>query len=158
MHVFVNETRPLLQGSRITAWELSKYGVPHTLITDNMAATFMPKVKAVFVGADRITKCGDVANKIGTHGLAIIARHFGVPFYVCAPTSTICRHLVEGGEIEIEQRDKKEVVGMFGRQIAPTTTAVSNPAFDVTPAHLVTKIITEKGVFGPRDIAKLDLK
>jgi methylthioribose-1-phosphate isomerase len=147
-HVFADETRPLLQGSRITAFELREAGIPVTVICDNMAATVMKerKVQAVIVGADRIAANGDVANKIGTLGVAILARHFGLPFYVAAPTSTIDLSLASGGEIPIEQRDSSEISRGQGRQTAPDAVGFYNPAFDVTPAELVSAIITENGV------------
>ena len=147
-HVFADETRPLLQGSRITAYELMQNGIPVTVICDNMAATVMQegKMAAVIVGADRIAANGDTANKIGTHGVAILARHFGLPFYVAAPTSTIDRSLPNGSAIPIEQRDAAEVTRGMGKQTAPTDVDVYNPAFDVTPAALITGIITENGV------------
>ncbi len=147
-HVFADETRPLLQGSRITAYELQRNGVPVTVICDNMAASVMAhgKVAAVIVGADRIAANGDVANKIGTLGVAILARHFGIPFYVAAPMSTVDFKLSSGDGIPIEQRDPAEVTAAWGRATAPPGVAVHNPAFDVTPAALVTAIITERGV------------
>jgi len=147
-HVFADETRPLLQGSRITAYELREAGIPVTVICDNMAATVMKegKVQAVIVGTDRVAANGDVANKIGTLGVAILARHYGLPFYVAAPTSSIDLSLASGAEIPIEQRDSIEISNGFGRQTAPDGVEFFNPAFDVTPAELVTAIITEKGV------------
>jgi methylthioribose-1-phosphate isomerase len=150
-HVYSDETRPLLQGSRITAWELHQAGVPTTVLCDNMAASLMSqkKIDAVIVGADRIAANGDVANKIGTHGLAIVARHFNVPFYVAAPTSTIDRACRSGVCIPIEQRDANEVTRGFGRATAPDGVDVFNPAFDVTPYELVTRIITERGIVKP---------
>jgi len=140
-HVYADETRPLLQGSRITAYELHENGIPVTVICDSMAATVMSqrKVDAVIVGADRIAANGDVANKIGTMGVAILARHFGIPFYVAAPMSTIDPATASGRDIPIEQRDAKEIA-------SPPGVAVYNPAFDVTPAELVTAIVTERGV------------
>jgi methylthioribose-1-phosphate isomerase len=148
IHVFADETRPLLQGARITAWELSQAGLPVTLITDGMAATVMrqERVQAVIVGADRIAANGDVANKIGTYGLAILAREHGVPFYVAAPSSTIDLATPDGDAIEIEQRDPDEVRRLAGRETAPTGVDVFNPAFDVTPARFVAAIVTERGV------------
>lgn len=148
LHVFVDETRPLLQGSRITAWELMQAGVPCTLITDNMAGAVMKRrgVSAVIVGADRIAANGDVANKIGTYPLAIVARHHGVPFYVAAPLSTIDPATATGERIPIEERGAVEVTEGFGRRTAPADVAVFNPAFDVTPHDLVTAIITDRGV------------
>jgi methylthioribose-1-phosphate isomerase len=147
-HVYVDETRPLLQGSRITAFELKENGIPFTLICDNMAATVMNQgmIDAVIVGADRVAANGDVANKIGTLGLAILARHFRIPFYVAAPTSSIDLSLATGAQIPIEQRDSSEVTCVLGIQIAPKEVAAYNPAFDVTPADLVSAIITEYGV------------
>lgn len=147
-HVYADETRPLLQGSRITAFELNQNGVPVTVICDVMAATVMRdgKVKAVIVGADRIAANGDVANKIGTLGVAILAKHFGIPFYVAAPTSTIDLSLSTGEQTPIEQRPAAEVIQPFGTPTAPPDVDVFNPAFDVTPNELVTAIITEKGV------------
>ena len=147
-HVFVDETRPLLQGSRITAYELQQADVPCTVLCDNMAATVMSrgKLDAVIVGADRIAANGDVANKIGTLGVAILARHYGVPFYVAAPTSTIDLAISTGADIPIEQRDAREVSHGLGSTTAPDGVGILNPAFDVTPADLVGAIITEHGV------------
>jgi methylthioribose-1-phosphate isomerase len=146
--VFADETRPLLQGSRITAYELREAGIPVTVICDNMAATVMKegKVQAVIVGTDRVAANGDVANKIGTLGVAILAKHYGLPFYVAAPTSSIDLSLTSGEQIPIEQRDASEISKGHGRQTAPDGVNFFNPAFDVTPADLVTAIITEKGV------------
>ncbi len=146
-HVFVDETRPVLQGARLTAWELQRLGVEATLICDNMAASVMSagKVNAVIVGADRITANGDVANKIGTLNVAILADHFHVPFYVAAPLSTIDLSIATGDEIPIEIRDKEEIISGMGRVIAPRDIDVYNPAFDVTPNEYVTAIVTEKG-------------
>ena len=150
-HVFADETRPLLQGSRITAYELQQNGIPVTVICDNMAATVMQqgKVAAVIVGTDRVAANGDVANKIGTVGVAILARHFGIPFYVAAPTSSIDLSIASGAEIPIEQRDSNEIINGFGRVTSPPDVPVYNPAFDVTPADLVTAIITENGISSP---------
>ncbi len=147
-HVYADETRPLLQGSRITAYELRQNGIPCTVICDNMAATVMSqgKVAAVIVGTDRVAANGDVANKIGTYGVAILAKHFGIPFYVAAPTSSIDMSLASGDQIPIEQRDGREISEGFGKQTAPNGVDMFNPAFDVTPAELVTALITEKGV------------
>jgi len=146
--VYADETRPLLQGSRITAFELQANGVPVTVICDNMAATVLSqrKVAAVIVGADRIAANGDTANKIGTHGLAILAKHFGVPFYVAAPVSTIDFQMASGANIPIEERDENEITQAFGKQTAPTGVRVFNPAFDVTAAKLIDAIVTERGV------------
>jgi len=148
LHVWVDETRPLLQGARITAWELLEAGIPATLITDNTAATVMQqkKVDMVIVGADRIAANGDTANKIGTLGVAVLAKEFNVPFYVAAPTSTIDLKTPTGNEIPIEERGRDEVINGFGRQTAPSDIAVYNPAFDLTPARYIQGIITEKGI------------
>lgn len=148
IHVFSDETRPLLQGARITTWELDQAGLPVTLITDSMAATVMRrgKVQAVIVGTDRVAANGDVANKIGTYGVAILAREHGIPFYVAAPSSTIDFATPDGDAIEIEERDPDEVRRLGGRQTALDAVEVFNPAFDVTPARYVTAIVTEKGV------------
>ncbi len=150
-HVYSDETRPLLQGSRITAYELETNGVPVTVICDNMAATVMSqgKVDAVIVGTDRVAANGDVANKIGTYGVAILAKHFGVPFYVAAPISSIDWKIADGSQIPIEERDPAEISRGFGRQTAPDGVRFYNPAFDVTPAALVTALITERGVVRP---------
>lgn len=151
LNAYVDETRPLLQGSRITAWELMRAGVPATLITDSMAGHVMrtKNVDAVFVGADRIAANGDVANKIGTYSLAVLADAHDIPFYVSAPLSTIDADTPNGDSIVIEERDSAEVTHGFGRQTAPEGVRVYNPAFDVTPARLVTAIITEKGIVRP---------
>lgn len=148
LHVFADETRPFLQGSRLTAWELMKDGIPTTVISDNMAGAMMRqgKIDAVVVGADRIAANGDVANKIGTYGVAILAKEHGIPFYVAAPFSTVDLHTPDGSGIPIEQRSAKEVTHMAGKQIAPDGVRVENPAFDVTPHQYVTAIITERGV------------
>lgn len=151
LQAFVDETRPLLQGSRITAWELARAGVPATLITDSMAGHVMQqgRVDAVLVGADRIAANGDVANKIGTYGLAVLAHAHGIPFYVSAPVSTVDLSTPSGEAIEIEERNAREVTHGFGRQTAPDGVRVYNPAFDVTPARYVSAIITEHGVVRP---------
>lgn len=148
IHVYVDETRPFLQGARLTAWELQQLGVPMTLITDNMAGHFMSrgKVDLVVVGADRIAANGDVANKIGTYSLAVLARENGIPFYVAAPVSTIDLSVRSGADIPIEERAPNEVTELSGKSIAPEGVAAAHPAFDVTPARLVTAIITERGV------------
>jgi len=148
---FVDETRPLLQGSRITAWELARAGVKATLITDSMAAHVMRtrRIDAVMVGADRIAANGDVANKIGTYALAVLARTHGVAFYVSAPVSTVDFATPTGADIIIEERAPEEVTHGFGRQTAPDGIDVYNPAFDITPADYVTAIITEKGIVRP---------
>jgi methylthioribose-1-phosphate isomerase len=148
LEVYVCETRPQFQGARLTAWELDKEGIPVTLITDGMSGYLMSKgaIHLVIVGADRISANGDVANKIGTYSLAILAKAHGIPFYVAAPFSTFDFSLGTGGEIPIEERDSREVTHPFGQQIAPDGVRVWNPAFDVTPHEYVTAIITERGV------------
>jgi methylthioribose-1-phosphate isomerase len=148
LHVYVDETRPYLQGARLTAWELRQLGIPMTLITDNMAGHFMQRgqVDLVVVGADRIAANGDVANKIGTYSLAVLAQAHGIPLYVAAPTSTIDLTLASGTDIPIEQRSPDEVVTLAGQRIAPYGTVAAHPAFDVTPARLVSAIVTEQGV------------
>jgi methylthioribose-1-phosphate isomerase len=146
--VFADETRPFLQGARLTAWELERDGIPTTLITDNMAGWFLRqgRIGCVVVGADRIAANGDVANKIGTYSLAVLAKENGVPFFVAAPVSTLDLTLKSGDEIPIEERPAQEVTDMFTPGIAPSGISVRNPAFDVTPARYVSAIITEKGV------------
>ena len=148
LNVFADETRPFLQGSRLTAWELMKDGIPTTLIADNMAGAMMRqgKIDAVVVGADRIAANGDVANKIGTYTVAVLAKEHGIPFYVAAPTSTVDLDTPDGSKIPIEQRAATEVTHLAGKQIAPDTVRVENPAFDVTPSKYVAAIITERGV------------
>jgi methylthioribose-1-phosphate isomerase len=149
--VFADETRPFLQGARLTVWELQQDGIPTTLITDNMAGHFLKsgRVGCVVVGADRIAANGDVANKVGTYSVAVLARENGVPFFVAAPVSTLDLKLPSGDHIPIEQRPAAEVTHVFGVPIAPEGTTVQNPAFDVTPARYVAAIITEKGVARP---------
>jgi methylthioribose-1-phosphate isomerase len=151
VQVFADETRPLLQGARLTAWELKGRGIPVTLICDNMAAQVMRegKIQLVVVGADRIASNGDTANKIGTYGVAVLAQAHGIPFYVAAPSSTFDLSIADGAAIPIEQRDPREITHGFGRQTAPDGINVYNPAFDVTPAKLIAGIITEKGVIRP---------
>lgn len=151
IHVIACETRPVLQGSRLTAWELLRAGIPATLITDNAAGTLMRAsgVDAVIVGADRVAANGDVANKVGTYTLAVLARAHGIPFYVAAPLSTVDLDTPSGGAIPIEERHPAEVVTVGGVRVAPAEVDVRNPAFDVTPADLVTAIITEAGVIRP---------
>ncbi len=151
IHVFVDETRPFLQGARLTAWELRREGIPCTLITDNMAGYRMKLggVDAVVVGADRITRNGDVANKIGTYTLSVLAREHGIPFYVVAPLSTVDFSLASVDAIPIEERDPAEVTCCGGRPVVPEGVAVWNPAFDVTPAANVTAIVTDRGVARP---------
>jgi methylthioribose-1-phosphate isomerase len=149
--VFADETRPFLQGSRLTAWELQQDGIPTTIITDNMAGHFLHsgRIGCVVVGADRIAANGDVANKIGTYSVAVLAKENGVPFYVAAPVSTFDLTLASGDAIPIEQRSASEVTHVFGVPIAPENIAVENPAFDVTPARYITAIICERGVARP---------
>jgi methylthioribose-1-phosphate isomerase len=146
--VLATETRPLLQGARLTAWELMKAGIPFTLITDSMAGYFMSRgeVDCVIVGADRIASNGDTANKIGTYTLAVLAKEHGIPFYIAAPTTTLDTTLDKGIDIPIEERPPEEVTRIQGVAIAPEGTRVANPAFDITPHHLITAIITEKGI------------
>jgi methylthioribose-1-phosphate isomerase len=146
--VFADETRPFLQGSRLTVWELQKDGIDTTLITDNMAGHFLRsgRIGCVVVGADRIAANGDVANKIGTYSVAVLAKENGIPFYVAAPISTLDLNLPDGSHIPIEERAASEVTAMFGHPVAPAGTRVKNPAFDVTPNRYVTAIITERGV------------
>jgi methylthioribose-1-phosphate isomerase len=148
IQVFADETRPFLQGSRLTAWELMKDNIPTTLIADNMAGAMMRlgKIAAVIVGADRIAANGDVANKIGTYTVAVLAKEHGIPFYVAAPISTVDLNTTDGSKIPIEQRASTEVTHLAGKQIAPDAVRVENPAFDVTPSKYVTAIITERGV------------
>ena len=148
LDVLANETRPFMQGSRLTVWELQQDSIPVTLLTDNMAGHLMQRgrVQAIVVGADRIAANGDVANKIGTYSLAVLAKENGIPFYVAAPTTTVDLQLGSGEEIPIEERSADEVTQIRGHQIAPMATQVCNPAFDVTPNRYVTAIITEKGV------------
>src|SRR5271157_5996657 len=148
LQVFADETRPFLQGSRLTVWELMKDNIPTTLISDNMAGAMMQqgRIDAVIVGADRIAANGDVANKIGTYTVAVLAREHGIPFYVAAPISTVDLNTPDGSKIPIEQRASREVTHLAGKQIAPDAVRVENPAFDVTPSKYVTAIITERGV------------
>jgi methylthioribose-1-phosphate isomerase len=151
IHVYVDETRPVLQGARLTAWELGRAGVPYTLIADNMAAHFLRRggIRAIFVGSDRIAANGDVANKIGTYGLAILAREHGVPLYVVAPRSTVDLTLPDGDAIPIEERAGDEITTLAGRRIAPADARVANPAFDVTPARYIAAIVTDAGIARP---------
>jgi methylthioribose-1-phosphate isomerase len=152
--VIVPETRPLLQGSRLTAWELDRAGVPVTLIADGMVASRLRlgDVRAVFVGADRIAANGDVANKIGTYALALAAQAHGIPFYVAAPSTTVDPDTPSGEQIPIEEREAIEVTRWGGGRTAPAGVRVWNPAFDVTPAELITGIITDKGIFRPSEL------
>jgi methylthioribose-1-phosphate isomerase len=146
--VFADETRPFLQGARLTAWELQQDGIPTTLITDNMAGHFLHsgRIGCVVVGADRIAANGDVANKIGTYSVAVLAKENGIPFYVAAPVSTFDLTLASGDSIPIEQRSQDEVTHVFGVPVAPEAMAAANPAFDVTPSRYITAIICERGV------------
>jgi methylthioribose-1-phosphate isomerase len=151
LHVFADETRPFLQGSRLTAWELMKDGIQTTLIADNMAGAMMRqgKIKAVIVGADRIAANGDVANKIGTYSVAVLAKEHGIPFYVAAPWSTVDMNMPDGEGIPIEQRSAREVTHHAGKQVAPDGVLVENPAFDMTPGKYIAAIITERGIANP---------
>ena len=157
LSVIVNETRPFLQGARLTAWELLQEAIPVTLITDNMAGHMIQRGRAdlVIVGADRIAANGDVANKIGTYTVAVLAARHRIPFYVAAPLSTIDLAVPDGSAIPIEERGAEEVTGYGGIRWAPVGVEVANPAFDVTPAELVTAIITERGVMLAPDKAKI---
>ncbi|MEX0712662.1 MAG: S-methyl-5-thioribose-1-phosphate isomerase, partial [Pirellulales bacterium] len=158
LHVYADETRPLLQGARLTAWELQQRGIDVTLICDSMAAQVMRegRVQAVVVGADRIAANGDTANKIGTYGVALLAAAHGIPFYVAAPKSTFDLSLAGGDAIPIEQRSPDEITHGFGRQTAPDGVDVYNPAFDVTPARLIKAIICERGVIEPVTRANIE--
>lgn len=151
IHVFADETRPFLQGARLTAWELVKDAIPTTVIADNMAGAMMRqgKIKAAVVGADRIAANGDVANKIGTYGVAVLAKEHGIPFYVAAPWSTVDLNTSSGEDIPIEHRSATEMTHHGGKQLTPNGVAVENPAFDVTPAKYVTAIVTERGIAKP---------
>ena len=155
--VYADETRPLLQGARLTTWELMREGIDVTLICDNMAAHIMSqgKVTKVVVGADRITRNGDAANKIGTYGVAVLAKYHKIPFYVVAPVSTIDFNLSHGRHIPIEERRGEEITTIHGKMLAPRGVKTYCPAFDVTPAKLITAIVTEKGVFKPDEIKKI---
>ena len=154
--VYASETRPRLQGMQLTAWELGQEGIDHAIIPDGASAYYMEKgVDLIITGADRITANGDFANKIGTFDKAITAKHFGIPFYVAAPVSTFDFNTKTGRDIVIEQRSEKEVTEMCGMSIAPAGSPAFNPAFDVTPAELVTGFITENGIFYPKDIKKV---
>ncbi|MGI8992529.1 MAG: S-methyl-5-thioribose-1-phosphate isomerase [Bryobacteraceae bacterium] len=146
--VFADETRPFLQGARLTVWELQRDNIPATLITDNMAGHFLRsgRIGCVIVGADRIARNGDVANKIGTYSVAVLAKENGIPFYVAAPVSTLDLSMTSGDRIAIEQRPSREVTHVFGVPVAPAGTAVMNPAFDVTPHRYVSAIVTERGI------------
>ncbi len=157
IHVYADETRPLLQGARLTTWELMRRDIKTTLICDSMAAQVMKegRIQAVVTGADRIASNGDAANKIGTYAVALLAKAHGIPFYVAAPSTTFDMTLASGDEIPIEQRDSKEITHGFGRQTAPNETPVYNPAFDVTPAELIAAIITERGLINPVNAANV---
>jgi methylthioribose-1-phosphate isomerase len=148
IHVYADETRPFLQGSRLTAWELMKDNIPTTVISDNMAGAMMRqgKIGAVIVGADRIAANGDVANKIGTYTVAVLAKEHGLPFYVAAPISTVDLETSDGSKIPIEQRNPAEVTHIAGKAMTPPGVGIENPAFDVTPAKYVTAIVTERGI------------
>lgn len=154
IHVYVDETRPLLQGARLTTWELEKLDIPHTLITDSMAAILMRegRVQRVLVGADRIAMNGDFANKVGTYGLAVQARFHSVPFHPVAPYSTVDTHCAQGGDIPIEERGASEVLGFRDLLWAPEGTDVFNPSFDVTPVELVTSLVLDRGVISQAEL------
>jgi len=156
LFVWVDETRPLLQGARLTAWELARERIPHAVIVDNAAGAFMRtgQVDAVIVGADRIARNGDFANKIGTYEKAVVARENGIPFYVAAPWSTFDARRKDGRAIPVEERAETEVLEMTSRRIAPRTSRARNPAFDVTPARYVTAFVTPDGIVRPRDLAR----
>jgi methylthioribose-1-phosphate isomerase len=156
IRVLADETRPVLQGARLTAWELQRDGIPVEVIADNMAGALMARgeIQAAIVGADRITRRGDVANKIGTYTVAVLCRHHGIPFFVAAPWSTIDLGMASGAEIPIESRDPDEVHLHGGVRMTPVGVGARNPAFDVTPAELVTAIVTERGVLRPGDLAR----
>ena len=151
IHVYADETRPLLQGARLTAWELLQHGIPGSLICDSMAAWMMKqgRIQAVITGADRIAANGDAANKIGTYSVAVLAKAHNIPFYISAPSSTFDMSLTSGDDIPIEQRKPEEVTHGFGKQTAPLEIPIENPAFDVTPAELIKALITERGVIEP---------
>jgi methylthioribose-1-phosphate isomerase len=159
LHVYVDETRPLLQGARLTAWELRRLGIPYTLQTDGMAAVLLRagKVQRVLVGADRVARNGDFANKVGTYGLAVLCHHHGVPFHPVAPWSTVDLSVADGGQIPIEDRAPEEVRGASGAfgtvSWAPEDAPVFNPSFDVTPASLVTSLVLDRGVFSREALA-----
>ena len=158
IHVYIDETRPVLQGARLTAWELMEEKIPCTLVTDSMAGYLLYRdmVDVAIVGADRIARNGDVANKIGTYPLAVLCKEHGIPFYVAAPFSTIDYDTATGFDIPIEERDPREVTHVLGKtQIAPDGVNVQHPAFDITPARYITAIITEKGAFKPQDLHHL---
>jgi S-methyl-5-thioribose-1-phosphate isomerase len=156
LFVWVDETRPLLQGSRLTAWELGREHIPHAVIVDNAAGYYLStgQVDAVMVGADRIARNGDVANKIGTYEKAVVAQENGVPFYVAAPWSTFDSTRESGRSIPVEERSAEEVLELTGRRVAPKASRARNPAFDITPAKYVTAFVTPLGVVRPRDVAK----
>ncbi|MFC1500741.1 S-methyl-5-thioribose-1-phosphate isomerase, partial [Candidatus Zixiibacteriota bacterium] len=148
IHVYVDETRPRLQGAKLTAWELTQYDIPFTLISDNMAGHFMARgeIDAIIVGADRIAANGDTANKIGTYTVAVLAHEHGIPFYVAAPLSTVDRALASGDLIPIEERNPKEIMLVGGEPITLDSARIANPAFDVTPHRFISAIITERGI------------
>ena len=159
VHVYADETRPRLQGMKLTAWELARDNIPVTIIADNMAASLMRqgKIDAVVVGADRITANGDTANKIGTYSVAVLARHHNIPFYVAAPASTFDMKLMSGVQIPIEQRETIEMTHIDGVRVSPEGVTVLNPAFDITPAEFITAFITEQGVIEPPYLETLEM-
>jgi len=157
IHVFADETRPLLQGARLTVYELREAGIPVTLLCDNMAAVLLQsgKISSVLIGADRVAANGDTANKVGSLGLSILARYFEVPFYVCMPFSTIDFNCADGTKIPIEQRDGAEITEMwYQKSMAPSNIKVFNPAFDVVPAENITAFVTEQGIIAPQDLSQ----
>jgi len=155
--VYVDETRPVLQGARLTMWELKKTNISSILICDNMAGFLMQqgRIDMVITGADRIARNGDTANKIGTYSISVLAKFHGIPFYVAAPLSSFDFSISDGREIPIEERDKNEVESVMGKKIAPDGINVYNPSFDITPSHLITGFITEKGIFSPEEMHRL---
>lgn len=155
--VWIDETRPRLQGAKLTSWELCQEGIPHAIIADNAAGYFMKKgeVDLVLVGADRIAKNGDIANKIGTYEKAVLAKENGIPFYVAAPLTTFDKNCKSGDKIKIEERSEDEILFLGKKRIAPKNSSARNPAFDITPRKFVTAFITEKGIFKPKEVKKL---
>jgi translation initiation factor eIF-2B subunit alpha/methylthioribose-1-phosphate isomerase len=157
IHIYVDETRPRLQGAKLTAWELAQEGIPHSVIVDNAAGYYMQqgKINLVITGADRIAANGDAANKVGTYEKAVVAHENNIPFYIAAPLSTIDFNCATGDQILIEQRDGHEIREISGKRIMGKNSPVKNPAFDVTPSRYISGIITEKGIFNPKEIRTL---